>query len=127
MSGLLVRDAGHIALSGTRPERWTPREAIRRGIARIPEDRHKTGTIAGFNLTENAVLEAGRRRIGQIRKTNLATIVGLLRITLGLGEGNETMVAQTSEEVGELKLRRIMTGVVGPRIQAVERMRFDAN
>ena len=57
VSGLLVPDAGHIALSGTRPERWTPREAIRRGIARIPEDRHKTGTIAGFNLTENAVLE----------------------------------------------------------------------
>ena len=27
------------------------------GIARIPEDRHKTGTIADFDLTENAILE----------------------------------------------------------------------
>lgn len=36
---------------------WSPRAAVRAGIARIPEDRHKTGTIADFDLSENAILE----------------------------------------------------------------------
>ncbi len=57
VSGLITPSAGHIELGGEALSAWSPREAIRRGIARIPEDRHKTGTIAGFNLTENAVLE----------------------------------------------------------------------
>jgi general nucleoside transport system ATP-binding protein len=30
---------------------------VQSGIARIPEDRHKTGTIADFDLVENAILE----------------------------------------------------------------------
>ena len=42
---------------GAVPGRWSPRAAVAGGIARIPEDRHKTGTIPDFNLTENAVLE----------------------------------------------------------------------
>ncbi|THF73645.1 MAG: ABC transporter ATP-binding protein, partial [Sulfitobacter sp. SK025] len=36
---------------------WSARDAVNKGIARIPEDRHKTGTIADFSLTENAILE----------------------------------------------------------------------
>ena len=39
------------------PQGWSPRAALGAGIARIPEDRHKTGTIADFSLAENAVLE----------------------------------------------------------------------
>jgi ABC-type uncharacterized transport system ATPase subunit len=30
---------------------------VQNGIARIPEDRHKAGTIADFDLVENAILE----------------------------------------------------------------------
>ncbi|MCU9847417.1 ABC transporter ATP-binding protein [Defluviimonas sp. WL0024] len=37
---------------------WSPRAALAAGIARIPEDRHRTGTVADFSLTENAVLES---------------------------------------------------------------------
>lgn len=37
---------------------WSPRAALAAGIARIPEDRHKTGSIADFTITENAVLES---------------------------------------------------------------------
>jgi general nucleoside transport system ATP-binding protein len=40
------------------PAGWSPRAALAAGIARIPEDRHGTGTIADFTLTENAVLES---------------------------------------------------------------------
>ena len=57
VSGLLRPGAGRLELQGQVVAGWTPRAAIAAGIARIPEDRHKTGTIADFNLTENAVLE----------------------------------------------------------------------
>jgi ABC-type uncharacterized transport system ATPase subunit len=56
ISGLITPQSGGLELPET-PPRWTPRAAVAAGIARIPEDRHKTGTIADFSLTENAILE----------------------------------------------------------------------
>ena len=56
--GGLVRPArGEVLLGEVRVDKWNPRKAVQSGIARIPEDRHKTGTIADFDLTENAMLE----------------------------------------------------------------------
>tara|TARA_R110002049_G_scaffold23781_3_gene84464 strand:+ start:73102 stop:74652 length:1551 start_codon:yes stop_codon:yes gene_type:complete len=57
IGGLLRPAAGTFQVKGDAPRHWTPHAAISAGIARIPEDRHKTGTIADFDLTENAVLE----------------------------------------------------------------------
>ena len=57
ISGLLRPVSGEFLVAGKAVPKWSPQAAIRAGIARIPEDRHKTGTIADFNLTENAVLE----------------------------------------------------------------------
>lgn len=58
ISGLIRPDQGRIEIAGRQPANWTPREALAQRIARIPEDRHKTGTVSDFSLTENAVLEA---------------------------------------------------------------------
>jgi ABC-type uncharacterized transport system ATPase subunit len=55
--GLIRPDRGQMAVAGAAVPDWSPRAALAQGIARIPEDRHKTGTIADFTLTENAVLE----------------------------------------------------------------------
>ncbi len=60
VSGLVKPDSGRIELNGTPVAGWTPREALARGVGRIPEDRHRTGTIADFTLAENAVLEGYR-------------------------------------------------------------------
>jgi general nucleoside transport system ATP-binding protein len=57
ISGLITPASGTLELAGVEPAHWSPRSAVRAGIARIPEDRHKTGTIADFTLTENAILE----------------------------------------------------------------------
>ena len=57
VGGLRSPSRGYVALNGTRVQKWSPRAAVQSGIARIPEDRHKTGTIADFDLTENAILE----------------------------------------------------------------------
>lgn len=56
--GGLARPAeGRMEIAGEAPGRWSPRAALASGVGRIPEDRHRTGTIADFSLTENAVLE----------------------------------------------------------------------
>ena len=57
IGGLIRPASGTFHVKGAAPRGWSPHAAIGAGIARIPEDRHKTGTIADFDLTENAVLE----------------------------------------------------------------------
>ncbi|MGO4915480.1 ABC transporter ATP-binding protein [Pseudogemmobacter sp. W21_MBD1_M6] len=57
VAGLTRPASGAVLLDGVMPADWSPRGAVASGIARIPEDRHKTGTIADFDLTENAILE----------------------------------------------------------------------
>ncbi len=61
IAGLTAPSEGELLLRQGPVRRWSPRIALEAGIARIPEDRHRTGTIADFTLTENAVLEAHPR------------------------------------------------------------------
>ena len=61
IGGLTGPDTGRLELDGAHLQSWSPREAVHAGIARIPEDRHKTGTIAEFDLIENAILESYAR------------------------------------------------------------------
>jgi len=68
---------------------------------------------------ELAVLEAGRRRIRPILMTALATILGLLPLALGFGEGNETMVPLARAVVGGLAVSTMMTLVVVPVMHAL--------
>jgi general nucleoside transport system ATP-binding protein len=57
IGGLARPASGLIEISGAAPAAWSPRAALAAGVGRIPEDRHRTGTIGDFTLTENAVLE----------------------------------------------------------------------
>lgn len=57
LSGLLRLNAGRMEVAGETVSQWSPRAALASGIGRIPEDRHKTGTVAEFTLTENTILE----------------------------------------------------------------------
>ena len=61
-----------------------------------------------------AVLAAGRQRIRPILMTALATILGLLPLALGYGEGNETMVPLARAVVGGLMVSTVMTLFVVP-------------
>lgn len=60
IAGLAGPDSGVMEVKGVAPTSWSPGAALMRGIARIPEDRHKTGTVADLTLTENAILEGYR-------------------------------------------------------------------
>lgn len=58
VAGLEIPVEGALQIRGAAPQHWSPRAAMAASIARIPEDRHRTGTIADFTLTENAILES---------------------------------------------------------------------
>ncbi len=75
-------------------------------------------TDAGASA-ERAVLEAGKRRIRPILMTALATILGLLPLALGFGEGNETMVPLARAVVGGLAVSTLMTLLVVPVMHAM--------
>jgi simple sugar transport system ATP-binding protein len=65
IGGLALPAEGTILLKNAPVTGWSPGEALARGVARIPEDRHHQGSIADFDLTENAVLEAYRSRFSR--------------------------------------------------------------
>lgn len=68
---------------------------------------------------EEAVFQAGTSRIRPILMTALATILGLLPLALGFGEGNETMVPLARAVVGGLAVSTIMTLLVVPVMHSV--------
>ena len=62
LGGMLSPSAGTMAIAGRPVGRWSPTEALARGVARIPEDRHAVGTIADMSVAENVISERYRSR-----------------------------------------------------------------
>ena len=78
ITGMRRRTAGTVLVAGKRTHGGDPLEAIRRGVAHIPEDRLGTGVAPSLSIAENLVLKAYRRppmstqgflRHGRIRKS----------------------------------------------------------
>lgn len=65
IGGAILPTAGRMELEGKVPTNWSPRTAVRAGVGRIPEDRHKTGTVADFSLAENSALETYQTRFAR--------------------------------------------------------------
>jgi simple sugar transport system ATP-binding protein len=57
LSGLTRPASGSLTLSGADIATLGPREMIRAGTGRVPEDRHAEGAVADLAIWENAVLE----------------------------------------------------------------------
>jgi rhamnose transport system ATP-binding protein len=54
--GLDRADSGEVLLDGKRVNFRSPSEALRAGIAYVPEDRHLDGLVGGFTISENVTL-----------------------------------------------------------------------
>ena len=74
LSGLARPSGGSLRFGDLDMARMTPRDLIREGMGRIPEDRHAEGTVGELPLWENAVLERLRdpafSRWGLVRRSN---------------------------------------------------------
>ncbi|HMA14554.1 MAG: ABC transporter ATP-binding protein [Bacteroidota bacterium] len=58
LSGTLLPDEGYFELLGEKVKATSPAAMQRRGVGRIPEDRHALGVVGDFPVAENLILEA---------------------------------------------------------------------
>ena len=70
LSGLTRPDSGTLTYRGQDITHLTPRDAVRMGLGRIPEDRHAEGIVGDLSVWENTVLERIRdfARWGFVRR-----------------------------------------------------------
>ncbi len=60
LAGTAVPADGVMMINAEAIANWSPRTALAKGVARIPEDRHAVGTIADMSVTENVISERYR-------------------------------------------------------------------
>ncbi|MFM7427842.1 MAG: ABC transporter ATP-binding protein [Elainella sp.] len=61
LSGLASPSQGQIRLYGEPVSQLSPAAMVEAGVARIPEDRHRTGLIGDLSIWENLILEHHRQ------------------------------------------------------------------
>ncbi len=66
-----------------------------------------------------AILEAGRRRLRPILMTSLTTILGLLPLAIGIGEGAEAQAPLARAVVGGLTFSTLVTLVLVPVVYSI--------
>ena len=69
--------------------------------------------------TREAVAEAGRRRLRPILMTTLTTILGLLPLALGIGEGAESQAPLARAVIGGLTGSTLVTLVLIPVVYSL--------
>ncbi|UCD79296.1 MAG: efflux RND transporter permease subunit [Desulfobacterales bacterium] len=69
--------------------------------------------------TRGALIEAGRRRLRPILMTTLTTILGLLPLALGIGEGSEAQAPLARAVVGGLTGSTLITLVLIPAVYSM--------
>jgi HAE1 family hydrophobic/amphiphilic exporter-1 len=69
--------------------------------------------------TRDAMIEAGRRRLRPILMTTLTTILGLLPLALGIGEGSEAQAPLARAVVGGLTGSTLITLVLIPVVYSL--------
>jgi HAE1 family hydrophobic/amphiphilic exporter-1 len=69
--------------------------------------------------THDALIEAGRRRLRPILMTTLTTILGLLPLALGIGEGSDAQAPLTRAVVGGLTGSTLITLVLIPTVYSL--------
>lgn len=73
----------------------------------------------GLMSTRDALLEAGRRRLRPILMTSLTTIIGLLPLAMGVGEGADAQAPLARVVVGGLLFSTLVTLVLVPAVYSL--------
>lgn len=75
--------------------------------------------LRGGLSTREAVAEAGRRRLRPILMTTLTTLLGLLPLALGIGEGADAQAPLARAVIGGLAASTLITLVVVPAVYSL--------
>ncbi|UMZ74644.1 efflux RND transporter permease subunit [Natranaerofaba carboxydovora] len=65
---------------------------------------------------QEAIMEAGKKRLRPILMTTLTTVIGMLPLALGIGEGAEAIAPMATVTIGGLLVSTLLTLVVVPVI-----------
>jgi HAE1 family hydrophobic/amphiphilic exporter-1 len=80
----------------------------------------QAGRLAGGGMpTREALIEAGRRRLRPILMTTLTTILGLMPLALGIGEGSDAQAPLARAVVGGLTGSTLITLVLIPAVYSL--------
>jgi multidrug efflux pump subunit AcrB len=77
----------------------------------------------GLELQE-AVILGGRTRLRPILMTTLCTILGLIPMAIGLGEGSESNAPMAIAVIGGLSISTVLTLIFIPTLYAIFETRF---
>jgi CzcA family heavy metal efflux pump len=78
-------------------------------------DANQKFTHAGFE-PEEAMIQAGRRRLRPIFMTALATVAGMLPLALGLGAGSEMLKPLAIAVIGGVLISMVLSLIVTPAV-----------
>ena len=78
-------------------------------------DANQKFAHAGFE-TEEAMIQAGRRRLRPIFMTALATVAGMLPLALGLGAGSEMLKPLAIAVIGGVVISMALSLIVTPAV-----------
>jgi HAE1 family hydrophobic/amphiphilic exporter-1 len=80
----------------------------------------QAGRLSGGGMpTREALIEAGRRRLRPILMTTLTTILGLMPLALGIGEGSDAQAPLARAVVGGLTGSTLITLVLIPAVYSL--------
>ncbi|HEX7063317.1 MAG TPA: efflux RND transporter permease subunit [Woeseiaceae bacterium] len=89
---------------------------VNNAILLVDRINHNRGRGAGKHA---AILEAGRSRLRPILMTTLTTVLGLLPMALGIGEGAEVRAPMAITVIGGLSVSTLLTLVVIPVVYSL--------
>jgi rhamnose transport system ATP-binding protein len=96
--GIEAADRGTIAIGGQRPRIVEPRQAMRLGLAYLPEDRQLQGTILGMNIRENTTLPI----VDRLARRSLLDIPRERAVTEDYGKRMEIKASSWEQAVNSL-------------------------
>ena len=71
----------------------------------------------GFSGAEEAIIQAGRRRLRPIVMTAMAAVAGMLPLALALGAGSQMLQPLAIAVIGGITISMLLSLIITPAIQ----------
>ena len=89
----------------------------RNDLALVGRDRARLEELAAGLSKEDAIVQAGRRRLRPIVMTALAAVAGMLPLALALGAGSQMLQPLAIAVIGGILISMVLSLVITPAIQ----------
>ncbi len=99
--GVIPPDSGAVYVDGQKIDQLTPREAIRRKIGLVTEDRKMSGLVLSMSVHDNVILPSLRR---------LSSLLGFIRLGQAAGETGDYIKALRVKTSSPQELVRNLSG-----------------